>query len=79
MLELIGEGSFGRVFKVKRTSTGEVLAMKAMKKSFLIMNNQIKYAVSEAAIMKMLDHPFLLKLLYSFQTPQYMYMVTELC
>lgn len=48
ILEMIGEGSFGRVFKVKRKSNGELLAMKAMKKSYLIMNNQIKYAVSEA-------------------------------
>ncbi len=65
--EMIGEGSFGRVFRVVKKDTREVMAMKAMKKSFLIMNNQIKYAVSEAQIMKELDHPYILKLHYAFQ------------
>lgn len=46
--------------------------MKAMKKSFLIMNNQIKYAVSEAQIMKELVHPYILKLNYAFQVLIYM-------
>lgn len=76
ILELIGEGSFGRVFKVKKRDTGQLMAMKAMKKSALIMNNvifvpyitqQIKYAVSESQIMRELVHPFLLRLYYTFQ------------
>jgi serine/threonine protein kinase len=36
---VIGEGSFGRVFKVKKLDSGNIYAMKAMKKSYLIMNN----------------------------------------
>ena len=67
ILELIGEGSFGRVFKVKhKDSGGQVMAMKAMKKSQLIQNHQVKYAVSESNIMQKLNHPYLIKLYYSF-------------
>jgi serine/threonine protein kinase len=33
---MIGEGSFGRVFKVKHRDSGILMAMKAMKKQFLI-------------------------------------------
>lgn len=66
---MIGEGSFGRVFKVRLRETGVPMAMKAMKKQFLIQNQQIKYAVSESKIMQTLDHPFLLRLNYAFQTP----------
>ncbi len=51
ILELIGEGSFGRVFKVKHRDSGLIMAMKVMKKQFLVQNNQLKYAVSEAQIM----------------------------
>jgi len=40
--------------------------MKSMKKQYLISNNQIKYAVSEAEIMKDLDHPYVLRLSYTF-------------
>lgn len=63
---MIGEGSFGRVFKVLKKDVGKYMAMKAMKKQYLIANNQIKYAVSESLIMRNLDHPFILKLIHSF-------------
>lgn len=29
--------------------------------------------------MKKLDHSYVLKLMYTFQTPEYMHMVMELC
>jgi serine/threonine protein kinase len=79
VLEMIGEGSFGKVFKVQHKDSKLVLAAKAMKKQFLIQNQQIKYAVSESKIMQTLDHPYLLKLIYAFQTPMHLYMVTEYC
>jgi serine/threonine protein kinase len=50
-----------------------------MKKTDLIYNNQVKYAVSEAKIMKSLDHPYILKLVFSFQTPSNLYMAVEMC
>ena len=62
----IGEGSFGRVFKCKKRDNGQILALKVMRKQYLINNHQIKYAVSEAQIMKTIDHPFLMKMIYSF-------------
>jgi serine/threonine protein kinase len=36
VIELIGEGSFGKVFRVKKRDTGKKYAMKSMKKSLLI-------------------------------------------
>lgn len=50
-----------------------------MKKQFLINNNQVKYAVSEASIMKALDHPYILSLIFNFQTPSNLYMAVEYC
>jgi hypothetical protein len=38
VLATIGEGSFGRVFKVKHKDSGVVMAMKAMKKQQLVQN-----------------------------------------
>ena len=37
--ELIGEGSFGRVFRAKHKTNGQVLALKVMKKQYLISNH----------------------------------------
>ena len=48
VLELLGEGSFGKVFRVKKRDNGKQYAMKTMKKSLLIQQNQIRYAVTEA-------------------------------
>ena len=76
--QLLGEGSFGKVFKAIKIDTGRSYAMKSMKKQFLIGNNQIKYAVSEAEIMKELDHPYVLRLCYTFQTPENLHMIMEL-
>jgi len=76
---MIGEGSFGKVFRVKKKSSGAIYAMKSMKKATLIQDNQIRYAVTEAQIMKEMDNPYVLKLMYTFQTPEYLHMVMEMC
>ena len=76
---MIGEGSFGKVFRVKKKATGVIYAMKSMKKAALIQDNRIRYAITEAQIMKEMDHPYVLKLMYTFQTPEYLHMVMEMC
>ena len=40
--------------------------MKVLKKSFLIKNKHLKYAVSEANIMQKTRHPFVVGMDYSF-------------
>lgn len=67
------------MFRVKKRNTGKIYAMKSMSKKQLINNNQVRYAVTEAQIMKELDHCYVLKLMYTFQTPEYLHMVMELC
>ena len=36
ILELIGGGSFGKIFKVKQKNTSKIYAMKVLNKSYLI-------------------------------------------
>jgi len=67
------------VYKGVKSDTGEVYALKVMNKKVLITSEQVKYAVSEANIMKTLDHPYILKLYYSFQTPTNLFMAVEYC
>lgn len=40
---------------------------------------QLKYAVSEANILKKIEHPFIIKLHYSFQTPSNLYIALDYC
>lgn len=69
ILETIGAGTFGRVMKVEKRGSNKIFAMKMLRKAFLYKNRHLKYAVSECNILKQLDHPFIVKLYFAFQTP----------
>jgi len=40
--------------------------MKVLKKAFLVKNNHLRYAITEANILKLSNHPFVIKLHFSF-------------
>ena len=81
ILSKLGTGSFGQVFKVKLKddSSDKVYAMKVINKNLLIRKKQLKYAVGESSVLKQCDCPFIVKLYYSFQTLENLYMVEEYC
>lgn len=79
ILNEIGKGSFGVVYKVIKNSSGEVFAMKSLKKSLLHEQKQLKYAISESKILRNLNHPFIVPLIYAFQNSKFIYLVLELC
>ena len=64
--EVLGEGTFGKVFRVKRRDEQHALAMKVLNKKFLVKNNHLRYAISECNILKLATHPFVLKMHYAF-------------
>ena len=77
--DCLGAGSFGKVFKVRLKSNGEIYAMKVLNKKFLMKNNQLKYAITECNVLKQAASPFILTLYYSFQTPENLYMIIDYC
>ena len=79
ILELIGSGTFGKVYKVKSLINKKVYAMKVLNKNFLLNNNQLKYAISECNILKQANFPFIINLHYSFQTNENLYMILDYC
>jgi serine/threonine protein kinase len=66
VLEILGNGAFGKVFKCKKKGENTEYAMKILKKAFLYRNKHLKYAITECNILKMADHPFVIKMHYSF-------------
>jgi len=62
----LGNGAFGKVFLVEKKDDKKLYAMKALKKHNLLVNNQLKYAVSEANILKNANNPFILEIYYCF-------------
>lgn len=79
VLKILGSGAFGKVFLVRKKDNNRVYAMKALKKRNLIIKKQLKYAVTEANVLKQCQHPFILGLHYAFQTPNFLYLVLDYC
>ena len=79
LLDELGSGSFGKVFKVKQKNTDKIYAMKVLNKSYLIKNKWLRYAETECKILKQSNCPFIIKLHYSFQTKQNLYMILDFC
>ena len=78
-LRVIGKGSYGKVLLVEKIDDKKVYAMKILKKKAMIKRNQVNHIKTERKIMELIDHPFIVKLIYAFQTPQKLYMVMEYC
>ena len=74
-LETIGEGSFGKVVRVKQRSTGRTFAMKIVNKKNNINNN--KNFLNEIYILRKLDHPNILKIYEYFSNEQFWCFIME--
>lgn len=72
----LGEGSYGSVSKAKHKSSGQIRALKTISKKHVKNPERFK---QEVAIMKMMDHPNIVKLHESFEDHRNIYLVMELC
>jgi tRNA A-37 threonylcarbamoyl transferase component Bud32 len=79
IIEEVGSGSFGKVFKVVKNHTEEVYALKSLNQVTLRQRKQLKYAIAECKILKSIRHPFILPLYWAFQSDTHLFMVLEFC
>ena len=80
LLTVIGLGSFGRVMKVRERRTGTIYAMKILDKQQILANRMVQHTQAEKDIMRTVDHPFVCKLHFAFQTRKHLVLVlTFLC
>ncbi|KAH9062799.1 Pkinase-domain-containing protein [Lactarius vividus] len=72
-LKLIGRGTFGRVFQVRKRDTKRIFAMKVLSKEIIA-----KEVIGERKIFqRSLDSPFLVGPKFSFQTDTNLYLVMD--
>lgn len=76
VLDLIGEGSFGRVFRGKDKQTGEIVALKLIPKVGH-SDKDIKSLRCECKIQKELQHPNIVKMIDAFETDNEVISVAE--
>ena len=77
IIKVIGEGSFGKVFKVKQKSTGNIFAMKLVSKNTKTHQSNNKNFLKEIYILKKLDHPNILKIYEYFTNEKNWYFILE--
>ncbi|CAD8166775.1 unnamed protein product [Paramecium pentaurelia] len=77
----LGEGGFGQVYLVEKIGQEpkKYYAMKILKKEDIDTSNIIKSAQIEKDVLKIMNHPFIVKLNYAFQTLDHLYLVMDLC
>lgn len=77
-LKLIGRGTFGRVFQVRKKDTRRIYAMKVLSKKEIIAKKEVAHTIGERKILqRSLECPFLVGLKFSFQTERDLYLVTD--
>jgi serine/threonine protein kinase len=75
---LIGKGGFSKVYLVRKKDTGEVFAMKVIKKQTAMREKKgVEYCETERKVLDAIKHPFIVGLQFAFQTRQKVYMVLD--
>ena len=86
---LLGEGSFAKVYLVRKEQKSIVAdqpsamknytyyAMKVLNKNILKQKDYFSYIKLERQLLLSLDHPFILKMHYSFQCSQKLYLLLD--
>jgi protein-serine/threonine kinase len=77
VLQLLGRGAFGKVFLVNHKVTQKMYAMKVINKFELGSRNHMIHTKTEREILASSASPFIIKLHFSFQSDEQLFMVME--
>mmetsp|Transcript_14689 Transcript_14689/g.42295 ORF Transcript_14689/g.42295 Transcript_14689/m.42295 type:complete len:288 (-) Transcript_14689:123-986(-) len=75
----VGTGTFGRVrmVRIKGHQDKTPMALKILKKAEVIKHKQVEHVNSEKVILSMVEHPFLINSLTTFQDEKRLFMLME--
>ena len=76
-LAIIGRGAFGEVHVCRKIKTGEIVAIKKIKKELLAKKNQIIHVRNEQLFMSKVKSPWIVDLKASFQEDDFLFLVME--
>jgi len=68
VIKIIGRGGFSKVFQVRKRSNGMLYAMKVINKRIAGERSKIQKIMLEKSILAKIEHPFIVKLHYYFQS-----------
>ncbi|XP_060799727.1 ribosomal protein S6 kinase beta-1 isoform X2 [Neoarius graeffei] len=81
LLRVLGKGGYGKVFQVRKVTgagSGKIFAMKVLKKAMIVRNaKDTAHTKAERNILEEVKHPFIVDLIYAFQTGGKLYLILE--
>jgi p70 ribosomal S6 kinase len=81
LLKVLGKGGYGKVFQVKKTTGHDkhkLYAMKVLKKATIARNaKDTAHTKAERNILECIKNPFVVDLIYAFQTDGKLYLILE--
>lgn len=81
LLKVLGKGGYGKVFQVRKLTgkdSGRIFAMKVLKKATIVRNQKdTAHTKAERNILEVVKHPFIVDLIYAFQTGGKLYLILE--
>ena len=78
ILNKLGKGSFGTVYKVAHKNTGQTRAMKIIKKDTVMLQDDEKKFLKEIEILRNTDHMNIIKIFEYFEDEYNYYVITEM-
>ena len=79
LIKVIGKGNYAKVLLVQHKDNQQYYAMKTLKKKLIDLKKQEEHIMTERNVLIGTDHPFIIKLHHSFQTPKKLVFVLEYC
>lgn len=81
LLKVLGKGGYGKVFQVRKLTgqdSGKIFAMKVLKKATIVRNQKdTAHTKAERNILEAVKCPFIVDLMYAFQTGGKLYLILE--
>lgn len=94
LIKVIGKGTYGKVMLVRHKKVrfdiyvrghlfinqdNAVYAMKMLRKEHVVKRNQVEHTKTERNVLEAVSHPFIVNMIYAFQTPKKLYFILEYC
>ncbi|KAJ4963781.1 hypothetical protein NE237_023720 [Protea cynaroides] len=77
IMKPISRGAFGKVFLARKRTTGDLFAIKVLKKLDMLRKNDIERILAERNILITVRNPFVVRFFYSFTCRDNLYLVME--
>ena len=77
LLKVIGKGGFGKVYLVKKIDTGDIYAMKSIRKDRILEQDNVENITNEKQILLGIEHPFIVGMKFIINTTEHVFFVMD--